>query len=245
MQSKRARLDRFLSEKLSINRRDVRLLLAQKRIKINYQYAENIQQLVDQFTHVQFDDTLLQANVPSYLMLHKPAGVVSATKDSRHTTVVDLLPGSHRAGLHLAGRLDFNSTGLVLLTNDGRWSRRLSAPESSIEKRYIVGLDKPVTKEIVMAFAQGLYFAFEDLTTRPATLSIIDAYRVEVVLKEGRYHQIKRMFGQFQIKVLSIHRLSVGRLILEDTLLEGQSRALTELEVSSIFHRSTEAGSQQ
>lgn len=235
MQSKRSRLDRFLSDKLSINRRDVRLLIAQKRIKVDHHYAENIQQLVDQFTHVQFDDTLLQANVPSYIMLHKPPGVVSATKDPAHTTVIDLLAGNHSTDLHLAGRLDFNSTGLVLLTNNGRWSRRLSAPESNIEKRYVVGLDKPATQEMVMAFEQGLYFAFENLTTRPASLSIINSDYVEVGLKEGRYHQIKRMFGQFQVKVLSIHRLSVGGLILEDSLLEGQSRELTEAEITGIF----------
>ena len=244
MQSKRSRLDRFLSDRLSINRRDVRLLVAQKRIKLDQHYADNIQQLVDQYTHVQFDDKILQANIPSYIMLHKPVGVVSATKDARHTTVIDLLPGKPPEDLHLAGRLDFNSTGLVLLTNDGRWSRRLSAPESNIEKRYVVGLDKPATQEMVLAFAQGLYFAFENLTTRPASLSMIDSHYVEVTLKEGRYHQIKRMFGQFQVKVLSIHRLSVGALKLEDSLLEGKSRALTEAEVSCIFCPSKEAGLQ-
>ena len=104
MQSKRTRLDRFLSDRLSINRRDVRLLVAQKRIKLDHHYADNIQQLVDQYTRVQFDDKLLQANVPSYIMLHKPAGVVSATKDARHTTVIDLLPGKPPEDLHLAGR---------------------------------------------------------------------------------------------------------------------------------------------
>jgi 16S rRNA pseudouridine516 synthase len=235
MQSKRTRLDRFLSDHLSINRRDVRLLIAQKRIKIDHNYADNIQQLVDQYTRVQFDDKLLQANVPSYIMLHKPAGVVSATRDARHTTVIDLLGGSHPNNLHLAGRLDFNSTGLVLLTNDGRWSRKLSSPESNIDKHYAVTLDKPVTQDIVTAFSEGLYFSFEKLTTRPALLTIIDSHHVEVTLNEGRYHQIKRMFGQFQLKVLRLHRLSVGGLLLDDTLLERQSRALTGEEVTGIF----------
>lgn len=235
MQSKRSRLDRFISDRLSVNRRDVRLLIAQKRIKIDHHYADNIQQLVDQYTHVQFDDKLLQANVPSYIMLHKPAGVVSATRDATHTTVIDLLPGSPPEYLHLAGRLDFNSTGLVLLTNDGRWSRKISSPESNIDKHYAVTLDKPVTEDIVTAFAEGLYFSFENITTRPAVLSIIDSYHVEVTLNEGRYHQIKRMFGQFQLKVLSLHRMSVGGLILDDTLLERQSRALAEEEVTGIF----------
>jgi 16S rRNA pseudouridine516 synthase len=236
MQSKRARLDRFLSDRLSINRRDVRLLIAQKRIRLDHHYADNIQQFVDQYTRVEFDDKLLQANVPSYIMLHKPAGAVSATKDERHPTVIDLLPDHHPENLHLAGRLDFNSTGLVLLTNDGRWSRKLSAPESNIDKRYAVTLDKPVTQEVIMAFSEGLYFSFENITTRPAILSIIDRNHVEVILQEGRYHQIKRMFGQFQLKVLSLHRISVGSLRLESTLLEGQSRVLTDQEVKGIFN---------
>lgn len=241
MKSKRARLDRFLSKHLSINRRAVRLLLAQGRVHVDGQVARDVQLLVDEYTHVRFDDHILQANTPAYIQLHKPKGVVSATKDTKHTTVIDLLPKNSPSNLHIVGRLDFNSTGLILLTNDGRWSRRLSLPESHIKKCYELRLDKSVTQVVIDAFAEGLYFAYEDITTRPAHLSLIhnglelNSCHARVIMEEGRYHQIKRMFGHFQIEVLSLHRISVGQLTLDKSLAEGESRHLTKEEVSDIF----------
>ena len=237
MKSKRSRLDRYLSERLNINRKDVRLLIAQGRVWLDQQPANSIQQLVDEYTHVQFDKQILQANQPSYIQLHKPQGVVSATKDSKHTTVLDLLAPGFPHNLHIAGRLDFNSTGLLLLTNDGRWSRRLSEPEQGIKKRYTVTLDKPVTQTVIDTFTQGIYFAYEDITTRPVALTVMDnnAYSAEVIMEEGRYHQIKRMFGHFQIEVLTLHRTAVGSLPLDPQLKPGQSRALNPQEVTDIF----------
>lgn len=235
MKSKRSRLDRFLSQKLSINRRDTRLLLAQGRVWVDRQPAISIQQAVDEYTHVQFDQQILQDNKPCYIQLHKPKGVVSATKDLKHTTVVDLLPDSKPNNLHIAGRLDYNSTGLLLLTNDGRWSRRLSEPSSRIKKRYLVTLDKAITQSVIDAFQTGIYFAYENLTTLPATLKLLSPVKAEVSLQEGRYHQIKRMFGHFQIEVLTLHRLSVGNLQLDPDLSEGESRHLNNHEVKSIF----------
>ena len=234
MKSKRSRLDRFLSQHLSIKRSDVHLLLAQGRVKVDGQYATDMQQFVDEYTHVEFDDQTLQANQPSYIQLHKPPGVVSATKDLKHRTVMDLLPADYPKNLHVVGRLDFNSTGLVLLTNDGRWSRRLTEPGSCIKKRYRVALDKPVTQAVKDAFAEGIYFAYENLTTRPASLVVIDDHTAEVTLEEGRYHQIKRMFGHFQIEVLTLHRFAVGNLVLDKRLAEGQSRDLTTEEIDNI-----------
>jgi len=241
MKSKRSRLDRFLSKCLSIHRKDVRLLVAQGRVRVDYHVADDIQLLVDEYTHVQFDDRILQANKPSYIQLHKPKGVVSATKDTKHSTVIDLLPAGYPGNLHIVGRLDFNSTGLLLLTNDGRWSRRLSEPESHIKKCYSVSLDKPVTQNVVDSFAEGIYFTFEDLTTRPVALSVIGddpligSQRVKVTMEEGRYHQIKRMFGHFQIEVLELHRISVGNVVLDESLAEGESRCLKEQEIIDIF----------
>src|SRR5690606_23746504 len=121
------------------------------------------------------------------------AGVVSATKDQQHTTVVDLLDVPNREQLHIVGRLDFNSTGLLLLTNDGRWSRRLMTPQYKVIKVYRVSLGEPITEECVMAFASGIHFPYENITTKPATLKILDRFTAEVHLMEGRYHQIKRM----------------------------------------------------
>lgn len=235
MESKRARLDRFLSSELRINRKDVRLMLAQSRVKVDGIVAKDIQQLVDEFSHVSLDDRVLKDNTPSYVMLNKPVGVVSATKDDKHKTVIDLLEHPAKSELHIVGRLDLNTSGLVLLTNDGRWSRHLMSPESKVEKRYRVTLKNPLSEEYIHAFAKGFYFEFEDITTRAAKLEIIDEYVAEVTLTEGKYHQIKRMFGRFRNPVIGLHRCSVGKLILDAYLNEGASRDLTAEEVSGIF----------
>jgi len=234
MRSKRARLDRFLSTALGINRRSVRLMLAQERIMLDGRPAADINQLVDEFSRVTCDGQILQANTPVYVMMHKPPGVVSATRDEKHQTVVDLLGRPDRGQLHIVGRLDLNSSGLLLLTNDGRWSRQLTCPEQKVIKRYRVTVGNPITDDTVTAFAEGMVFAFENITTRPAKLEVIAPTVAEVSLVEGRYHQIKRMFGRFQNPVLTLHRLAIGGLELDEALDPGQSRELTQGELKAI-----------
>ena len=233
-QSKRARLDRFISEQVGVKRSDVRLLLAAGRINLDGFPAENVNQVIDQFTRVSVDDRVIQANTAQYVMLNKPAGVVSATRDDQHRTVIELLPPTLGSELHIAGRLDLNSTGLLLLTNDGNWSRGLALPERAVRKMYRVTLEKPLTQDYVEAFASGMYFAFEGITTRPATLKIISDYVAEVGLTEGRYHQIKRMFGRFRNPVRTLHRTAIGNLVLDPALDPGQSRDLTQAELENI-----------
>lgn len=233
--SKQSRLDRFISRQMGIPRGDVRAILASGRIKVDGSPAQNISQVIGQFTHVSMDHRVLQAHIPRYIMLNKPVGVVSATKDECHRTVIDLVDEKNPENLHIAGRLDFNSTGLLLLTNDGAWSRALASADLGIKKQYRVTVDKPLTQDCVDAFATGLYFDYEGVTTRPATLDIISDYVAEVVLTEGRYHQIKRMFGRFETKVLTLHRFAIGTLALDPGLAPGQSRELTKFESHKIF----------
>lgn len=239
MQSKRARLDRFISVQAGINRREVKSLLARGRVIVDGCPATQVDQFVDEFTHVRLDDRVLQSKTPIYIMMNKPAGVVSATRDKQHKTVIDCLNAASgefiQHALHIVGRLDYNSTGLVLLTNDGRWSRQLTTPENKVTKVYRVTLANPITnngaEEYVDAFASGMYFPYEDLTTQPAKLLIIDEFTAEVHLVEGRYHQIKRMFGRFQNPVLSLHRRAIGNLHLDPELKPGAGRILTEREL--------------
>ena len=235
MQSTRTRLDRFMSQQLGIKRQAIRPILAQGRILVDGNVACDVQQSIHQFSHVIFDQQVIQDNKPRYVMMHKPKGIVSATKDLKHKTVVDLLDKNERDKLHIAGRLDFNSSGLILLTNDGRWSRQLSSPVNKIVKRYRVELENPLDESYVDAFFKGMYFDFEGITTQPAQLKIISSHVGEVSLTEGRYHQIKRMFGRFQNKVLQLHRLSIGNLVLDPKLLPGQNRKLQQEEIQSIF----------
>jgi 16S rRNA pseudouridine516 synthase len=189
---------------------------------------------VDEFSHIQLDGQILQANTPVYLMLHKPIGVVSATKDTQHKTVIDLLDCEVRDELHIAGRLDLNSSGLLLLTNDSRWSDALMSPTHKVDKVYRVTLANPLTEEYIAAFAEGMYFSFEDIMTQPAKLVILADHVAEVTLKEGKYHQIKRMFGRFRNPVVGLHRLSIGDIVLDEALASGESRVLTAAEVACI-----------
>jgi 16S rRNA pseudouridine516 synthase len=204
------RLDKHISAHIGAPRKTVRLMLAQRRVMVDGKVASDMSQTIDKFSRVQLDGEWTQNHTAHYLMLNKPQGVVCATKDPQHRTILDLLELPDKEQLHIVGRLDYNSTGLVLLTNDGQWSRKLSHPDSKLIKRYRVTTEQTITEEYVQAFQSGMYFDFEGITTRPATLTILDNKTAQVDLTEGRYHQIKRMFGRFQNKVLSIHRFAVG-----------------------------------
>lgn len=232
MQSRRARLDRFISSRMGISRRDVRQLLIQGRITVDNCTASEMHQPISQFSHVTLDGEVLQADTALYVMLNKPAGVVSATRDDQHQTVIDLLNREDKQGLHIVGRLDFNSTGLLLLTNDGAWSRRLTSPEHKVAKNYLVTLENSITDDYVQAFAQGMYFPYEDIQTQPAQLHITSQFTAEVILTEGRYHQIKRMFGRFQNPVVRLHRTKIGCIHLDPALAPGESRDLTNVEIA-------------
>ncbi len=232
MKLETSRLDRFISQNTDYSIADTRLLIAQKRILLDGRVAHSIQQKVTKFTRVVLDGNCLKDLSPVYLMLNKPRGVVSATKDPKHTTVLDLIQHPQKDELHIVGRLDFNTTGLVLLTNDGAWSRRISLPETKLAKTYEVTLSKPLNDEYIAAFREGIHFAYENITTRPAQLEILSENSARLSLIEGKYHQVKRMFGFFQNEVLSLHRVSVGPISLEG-LEVGQSRPLTPNELAA------------
>jgi 16S rRNA pseudouridine516 synthase len=234
MKSQRSRLDRFIVSREGIKRSHVHQLLAQGRILLDGLAAESISQVVGPFTHVVLDQRVLQAEQPRYIMLNKPPEMVSATCDEQHSTVLDLVSAPYAKSLHIVGRLDFNSTGLLLLTNDGRWSRGVSSPQKGIVKTYRVQLEQPFRSDYREAFAAGLYFAFENITTRPAEIRRLSDFKVEVDLVEGRYHQIKRMFGYFNNRVLNLHRLSIGALSLDPKLHQGAWRELTLSELNAL-----------
>jgi 16S rRNA pseudouridine516 synthase len=229
------RLDRYLANQPQLNRQQARLLIAAGRVRVDGAICADGRQEVRAFSRIEVDGHLLQAGRPArYFMLHKPAGVVSATEHPHHRTVLDLLDEPDKHELHLAGRLDLNSTGLLLITNDGLWSRRITQPQSRLGKIYDVETENPIEPECVDAFARGLYFHYEDLTTLPAELEIIGSHHARLTLHEGRYHQIKRMFGHFDNKVLRLHRESMGPLHLDTTLAPGSYRSLTAAEIAAV-----------
>ena len=170
-------------------------------------------------------------------MLHKPSGIVSATHDPAHRTVIDLIDDPDRETLHLAGRLDRSTTGLMLLTNDGAWSKRITEKAFGITKTYLVQTRDPMDPAIVRDFARGFYFATENITTQPAELTLLDSHHARLTLSEGRYHQIKRMFHRVQNRVTALHREAIGPIQLPHDLPPGHWRPLTPAERDSILRR--------
>ncbi|MCD5995176.1 pseudouridine synthase [Pseudomonas sp. CDFA 602] len=227
------RLDRFLSNLPRFNRKAVRLALANGRVTVDGHKTVDPHHDVREFSCVAFDGEVLQAGKAArYFMLHKPQGCVSATIDAQHPTVLDLLDEPDKHELHIAGRLDFNTTGLMLITNDGQWSRRLTQPTTKLPKVYYVETEQLIDERYISKFEEGFYFSFENITTQPAQLTLLGPRCARLSIVEGRYHQIKRMFGHFDNKVLILHRESMGALPLDPTLEPASYRELHAAEIA-------------
>ncbi len=226
------KLDRVIAGHQAMGRQAAHLAIAARRVQVNGVSVTDGHHPVDRFTLVQLDDAVIQsAERALYLMLHKPVGILSATKDDQHPTVIDLIDDPDKHTLHIAGRLDRSTSGLVLLTNDGRWSKRLMAAEEKVPKVYLVETLDPIAPEAVDAFARGFYFHTEDITTLPAELVIVGERLARLTLHEGRYHQVKRMFHRTGNRVVNLHRDSIGTLALPADLPAGAWKALTDQEV--------------
>jgi len=226
------KLDRLIASHQSQGRQAAHHAIATKRVRVDGVVVTDSHHPVDRFMRVEIDDLVIQQSERAlYLMLHKPVGILSATKDDQHPTVLDLIDDPDKHTLHIAGRLDRSTSGLVLLTSDGRWSKRLMTAEEKVPKVYLVETLDPIATDAVEAFARGFYFHTEDITTLPAELVILGERRARLTLHEGRYHQVKRMFHRVSNRVINLHRESIGMLTLPADLPPGAWRALTPQEV--------------
>ena len=167
-------------------------------------------------------------------MLNKPEGYVCSTDDPDHPTVLYFLdePVAHK--LHAAGRLDIDTTGLVLMTDDGQWSHRITSPRHHCEKTYLVTLESPVSDDTAEHFAKGVQLHNEKDLTKPAVLEVITPTEVRLTISEGRYHQVKRMFAAVGNHVVGLHRERIGAIELDPDLAPGEYRPLTEEEIASV-----------
>ena len=228
------RLDKFLSHATEYSRAQVKKLIRDKRIRINGEIARQADRYISGHDQVCLDEQPVTLTGPVYLMLHKPAGYVCANTDSENPTVLDLIE-SPPADLSVAGRLDKDTTGLVLLSNDGQWVHRVISPRSECIKVYHATLDAPLTDEIVQAFALGVQLKNEDKPTLPARVSALTDNVVSVAVAEGRYHQVRRMFAACGRHVQALHRVSIGSIELDPALAPGDSRALSTEEINSLL----------
>ncbi|WP_432696175.1 16S rRNA pseudouridine(516) synthase [Marinobacterium sp. YM272] len=228
------RLDKFICKHSDLSHRDSRWAVASGRVCVNDAVIQDARMEIDRFVRVTLDGQILQECKAHYIMLHKPPGYLSATSDPQHPTVMELMPPALRNELHIGGRLDRASTGLLILTNDGLWSRRLTEPGKKLPKVYRVATAEPIAADAEARFAEGFYFSTENLTTSPAQLLRLGEREAKVTIYEGRYHQIKRMFARVGNRVVSLHRESMGEIALDDALVPGGFRALTEAEIASV-----------
>jgi 16S rRNA pseudouridine516 synthase len=229
------RLDKFIAQQLGISRAIAGREIRASRITVDGEIVRNAAFKLLPEHEVEFDgNPLAQQNGPRYFMLNKPQGYVCSTEDPDHPTVLYFLdePVAHK--LHAAGRLDIDTTGLVLMTDDGQWSHRITSPRHHCEKTYRVALDVPVSPETAEQFANGIQLHNEKDLTKPATLEVITPTDVRLTISEGRYHQVKRMFAAVGNHVVGLHRERIGEIELDPDLAPGEYRPLTDEEIASI-----------
>ena len=230
------RLDKYLAETAQCTRSEAKTLLQKGRVTVNGAVCKKGDTQLKDSDTVAVDGQPLAYQQFVYLMLNKPEGVVSASTDKRDTTVVDLIGDAYpRRELFPAGRLDKTSTGFVLLTDDGTFAHDILAPKRHVAKTYTVTLDTPLTDEMKAGFAAGVTLA-DGTALSPAEVAALtaDGLTVRVVLKQGVYHQIKRMFGVYGAGVNALHRDAIGGLALDEGLAPGQWRELSAEEVTAI-----------
>ena len=232
------RLDKLLAARTGMTRSESRKAIAKGRVAVAGAVCKQVDAQVDEAAALSLDGAPLAGAYQKYvyIMLNKPAGVVSASRDKRDTTVADLAAAAYpRRQLFPAGRLDKTSTGFVLLTDDGALAHDLLAPAHHVEKVYLVTLDTPLTPEMCAGFATGVTLA-DGRRLAPAEVGPAgaDPCVVRVTLRQGVYHQIKRMFGVFGAGVNALHRESIGGVALDGALAPGQYRELTQAELAAL-----------
>jgi len=252
MAEKEARLDKYVAEAAGITRKEAKTALSKGRVQVNGEVCKNGDRKVSAADTVTLDGRGLKNEEFLYLMLHKPAGVVSATEDGRDRTVLDLVREQSaenadavtetgfflgKRELFPVGRLDKDTEGLLLLTDDGELAHRLLSPKKHVDKVYLARLDGEVPVDAVERFAKGIQVG-QDYTALPAKLEVLSVQNgiseVHITLREGKFHQVKRMCHEIGCEVTYLKRISMGNLMLDESLKPGECRKLTEEELAAL-----------
>ncbi|MEY8204690.1 MAG: 16S rRNA pseudouridine(516) synthase RsuA [Bermanella sp.] len=230
------RLDKYLTQCSELTRSLAGVAIRQGRVRVNDKVIKSSSLKINTQDTVLLNGQALKDKIgPRYFMLHKPAGYICANSDEQHEVVFTLLTNEinlHK--LHTVGRLDLDTTGLVLISDDGPWSHAITSPKHHQTKAYRVWLSEPLIADAEQQVATGIMLRDEKYPTKPGTLERISATEVILTISEGRYHQVKRMFAALGNRVIKLHRQSVGGVCLDDNLQAGQYRALTPQEISRL-----------
>lgn len=228
------RLDRFLAKTLGESRTIVKKIIRSKEIFVNGEIAKSESQHINTVTDVvTFNDVILEYEEFQYYLINKPAGYVCANEDNINPTIIEYAPEFIAHKLHTVGRLDKDTTGALLLTNNGKLTHLLISPKSAFPKVYFATLDGEVSADLIPLFKEG-FMINDEFMTLPAELEIVSDNQARVSVVEGKYHQIKRMFAQFGLKVTNLHRESFGPLNVDDLPI-GKYRKLTKKEVALLI----------
>lgn len=211
-------------------------MLHADEVSVNGEAERNSGRQVSDADQVLLDGQEVDTPSERYLMLHKPEGYVCSHNEGDNPTVIGLIELPRAEKLSIAGRLDIDTTGLVLLSDDGQWCHRITSPRHKQAKVYELRCADPIDDKAAEQFARGIMLNNEKALTKPAELELIDAHRARVTLYEGRYHQVKRMFAALGNRVVELHRESIGPIRLDDALFPGEYRELTQAEVQSILN---------
>lgn len=228
------RLDYYLSVVLKKDKKSIKEILKNKKIRVNEFEVINGKFNFDLNKDiVYFDNQALTKNPFTYIMFHKPKGYLSANKDNYQPTIMDLLPKQYH-NLNIVGRLDRDTTGLIILTDDHVAFKQLTLPKQNHEKEYVVTLKYPVKPNLINLFRQGIVID-NNYKLLPAQLEIINKHQVRVVIVEGRYHQIKKMFLSVGNEVVDLHRIRINQLVLANSLKLGEYKKLDNNQIKKLL----------
>lgn len=228
------RIDKIISEQTNYSRKEIKKIIQQGKVYVNGKQIKNAEEKYDENNiSIKINGQEIDVRKHIYLILNKPKGYISTTETKTKNTVIDLVPDKYKTRLLFpAGRLDKDTTGFMIITDDGEFSHNILSPQKHVKKVYEITLDIPVTLAMVEGFKQGVNLC--DGVCKSADLEITGKYTAKVTISEGRYHQIKRMFGCYKAKVLELNRICIGNLYLPKDLKVGQIRELTEEELDEI-----------
>ncbi len=228
------RLDKYISNATDLSRTDVKKLIKSGLVSIDDETAKSGSQKVTDDQEIAIEGSTIQLMTSRYFMMNKPAGVVSATKDHTNPTALDLIYEHRNDQLQIAGRLDIDTTGLLLITDDGQWNHIVTSPRTDCKKIYAVELENAVSEDYHKKLEAGIALEGEKRRCLPATMQVIDDHHIQLSISEGKYHQVKRMITSLGNEVVSLHRLQIGGIALDPELEPGDYRPLTEEEIASI-----------
>ena len=226
------RIDKMLSNVTNISRSEIKRFIKRGEVTVNGRVVKTADEKIDpESSEVKLKGQTIGYDEFVYIMLNKPKGILSASNDKNRKTVVDLVPNDmKRQKLFPVGRLDKDTTGLIIITNDGEYAHKIISPKNKTGKVYIATLDGELKEELVSKFKKGVVLA-DGTKCRPANLEILESNVARLTLFDGKYHEVKRMFGVFGLGVNELHRQAIGKLILPETLKSGECLLMSAKDV--------------